>query len=260
MPAREPGPVVLLCGDGASGRIVWRALRRELPDVRVIVEAAPSRLRLLWRRARRVGALAALGQALFVALAVPLLRRAGARRIAGIRAEHGLDDSPFDDAVSRVPSVNAKATRERLRELRPAVVVVNGTRIIGRATLRAVDAPFVNMHAGITPTYRGVHGAYWALCDRRPDLVGTTVHLVDEGIDTGGVIEQATFAVSAADSFATYPYLHTAAGLPALVRAVRAALDGTLATRPAGRELPSRLHHHPTLWGYLERRVRLGIR
>jgi folate-dependent phosphoribosylglycinamide formyltransferase PurN len=35
-----------------------------------------------------------------------------------------------------------------------------------------------------------VHGGYWALAENNPQLVGTTVHFVDTGIDTGEVIEQ----------------------------------------------------------------------
>ncbi len=49
------------------------------------------------------------------------------------------------------------------------------------------------MHAGITLRYRGVHGGYWALAEQHPEWVGTTVHLVDPGIDTGGILAQSTF-------------------------------------------------------------------
>jgi methionyl-tRNA formyltransferase len=111
--------------------------------------------------------------------------------------------------------------------------------------------PFINMHAGVTPAYRGVHGGYWALAEGRPDLAGTTIHLVDEGIDTGDVIRQVTFAPSDADNFATYPYLHTAAGLPALLDAVDSILCGDGPARCAPKSQHSRLRYHPTLWSYL---------
>ena len=45
------------------------------------------------------------------------------------------------------------------------------------------------------------------------DESGVSMFYMDEGIDTGTVVEQATFTPSSADSFATYPYLHTAAAL-----------------------------------------------
>ena len=256
--------VVLLAGDGPSTRIVYHALRAGLPpDVRLeaIVEASVPRAQLLKRRVKRLGVAAVAGQLLFMAGVVPLLRRAGRRRVAEILRSHGLRDEPLPPTAHRVPSANAEAARALLRSLAPAVVVVNGTRILGRETLAAAPVPFVNMHAGITPAYRGVHGGFWALAEGRPDLVGTTVHRVDEGIDTGTIVEQAYFAVTPADSFWTYPYLHTAAGIPALLRAVCAVLDdGVLPAVPHDAALPSVLRYHPTVWTYLAARVRRGVR
>jgi len=60
----------------------------------------------------------------------------------------------------------------------------------------------------------GVHGCYRALAEGDADSVGATIHLLDEGIDTGPIIAQRRFAVTHEDSFVTYPYLHAAATLP----------------------------------------------
>ena len=164
-----------------------------------------------------------------------------------------------------------------LRDLAPAVVVVQGTRIISPAALAAVRCPFVNTHGGVTPRYRGVHGGYWALTEGRPDLVGTTVHLVDPGIDTGTVLARTHFTPGPQDSIATYFYLHLASGLPALAEQVARLVAGgraeptsqmpappTSATSESPGATPvqgnSRLWWHPTLWGYLARRWRAGVR
>lgn len=253
--------VVLLARDRVSTRIVFHRLRASFPDLRVVIEDGVSRAVLLKGRVRRLGLLPAAGQALFTVAAEPLLRRAAAARIAEIKREHRLDDAPIpEEVVTRVPSVNSDEARAALRALEPRVVVVNGTRIIGKQTLGCVDAPFINMHAGITPRYRGVHGGYWALAEGRGELAGTTVHLVDEGIDTGSVLGQAAFEATPRDSFATYPYLHYAAGLPLLEAAVRDALEGRLITRASLAADGSRLYHHPTLWGYLWARAARGAR
>jgi methionyl-tRNA formyltransferase len=201
------------------------------------------------------------GQVAFVLTVLPMLRLAGRRRSRDIEAHAGLDTSSIDGAIL-VRSVNDPATLAALLDLSPALVVVHGTRIIAGRILRAVDAPMLNLHMGITPRYRGVHGGYWALADGRPDLAGTTVHLVDEGIDTGGILGQATFEASARDSIATYPALHVACGLPVLIDVAGRLLDG-VATAPvaplAGAE-GSQLRWHPTAWGYLARRFRHGVR
>ena len=255
-----PGRVVLLASEGPSSRMVFNALRARFPDVHAVVEAPVPRSVLVRRRLKKLGVVTVAGQLAFMGLAQPWLRRRGDRRIRQILAEHGLDDAPFPDSVTRVPSVNGEEARAALRALDPAVVVVNGTRIIGRETLRAVDVPFLNVHAGITPAYRGVHGAYWALADGRPDLAGSTVHYVDEGIDTGGIVAQSTVAITRDDNFATYPTLQLAAALPALLDAVAAALAGAPPSSRRRDDLPSRLHSHPTAWGYLWRRLRRGVR
>jgi folate-dependent phosphoribosylglycinamide formyltransferase PurN len=212
----DPGGVVVLAGPGDTTDIVAHALSAQVPDLVVIEEQSPSRSRMARRRAERVGWPKVIGQVLFVTALMPVLRWWGEARIRAVVAGAGMDPTPFA-GKHRVESVNGSDTIELVQRLRPRLIVVNGTRIIGRALLDAIDCPIVNTHAGITPRYRGVHGGYWALAEGRPDLVGTTVHLVDPGIDTGGVLARAYFDTTASDTIATYPYLHLAAGLQMLV-------------------------------------------
>ncbi len=258
--------VVMLAGPGDATAIVANALRQRFGPVTIVVERPVPRWQLLRRRARRLGRREALGQGLFVLLAMPVLRRRASRRIGQIVAAHGLDQSPPGEPIIQVASVNSEECRRLLARLDPDVVVVHGTRIISTPTLECIKAPFVNMHAGITPQFRGVHGAYWALAEGHPDLAGTTIHLIDAGIDTGPILAQATFGVTALDSFASYPYLHLAAGLPLLLDAVAAALAGEPLTepptgrRPPSSPVPSVLRFHPTLWDYLAARGRRNVR
>ena len=199
-----------------------------------------------------------------------LSRRARSRVAALLESVHA-PSKPV--SLRHVESVNAAMTREMLRQLEPDVVVVLGTRIISSTVLKSVDCPFVNLHAGITPRYRGLHGVYWALSEGRPDLVGTTVHVLDAGIDTGAVLGRAYFRTEPEDSIATYPYLGLVMGLPVLADQVDRLLaeGGTgfgtpqiygASSDPAGEltKEDSRLWSHPTLWGYLKRRVRDGLR
>lgn len=255
---RRQDTIALICADGDSTRAIYSALRAEFSVVKVIMEQPVSRLQMAKRRAKRLGAIKVLGQVLFVACVVPVLHRSAAARIREIEDQFGLTKELPADVIN-VDSINSEAARSALREIDPAVVVVSGTRIIGKDTLESVDAPFINMHAGITPLYRGVHGAYWALAEDRQELVGTTVHLVDKGIDTGNIIEQAHFNVTEKDNFATYPYLHIACGIPVLLNAVRDALDGKLKVRAEPSDLDSKLRYHPSIWEYGYNRLRRGV-
>ena len=253
-------PVVLLCTDCDASRIVYHHLRRELHEVAVVVEDPVPRTQILRRRVRRLGARRVIGQTLFLTLVVPVLQRLGRRRIEEVKRTFGLVDTPFESA-HRVRSVNDPDARTTVEKLRPAVILVCGTRILSADTLRSFTAPVVNYHAGITPMYRGVHGGYWALTDGRPELAGSTVHLVDEGIDTGAILEQRTFDVTRRDSFVTYPYLHVAAALPALSSVVQRALSGErLVGRPPQPDLPSTLRSHPTIWFWARHAILDGVR
>ncbi len=254
------GRVVLLAGPDESTSIVANYLADRVRELIVVVESRQSRVRMARRRARRVGWLNATGQILFVALAQPVLHRTGTRRRESIREAASINTRPRvpDFAVS---SVNDDRTVSLLTSLHPSVVVVHGTRVIGAGVLQALECPVLNVHAGITPRYRGVHGGYWALAEHHPEWVGTTVHLVDPGIDTGGILAQVTFGITDEDSIATYPDLHLVHGLPLLGAQVEKVLAGGT-IEPVGESVApgSCLHYHPTLWGYLRRRWASGVR
>ncbi|HLO96129.1 MAG TPA: formyl transferase [Burkholderiaceae bacterium] len=255
-PDRKPdGPkVVLLCIDSLSSRVVANALHEAgLLSTLVIEKKISSRL-LLRNRIRRLGLPAVLGQLLFKLWTLPLQRRSG-QRIQEILRERGLKHAAFPHVdTHHVPSVNAPECLSILAELRPAVCVINGTRIVSSRTLDSIDAPFVNTHCGITPNYRGVHGGYWAVRNQDIDNFGSTIHFVDSGIDTGQVIEQVFVKPEPGDGFYTYPVLQTSAAMPALCRIVRTLAHGGEVTTLDRRGQASRLFHHPTLAQYLSGR------
>jgi folate-dependent phosphoribosylglycinamide formyltransferase PurN len=255
-----PGPVLFLGQDVPLTRAVVHALRAELSDLKVMFEDPVPRKEFVQRRIKRLGWWTVIGQVLFAKLVSPVLRRSARARIDEIIREFDLDESELDGEVIRVSSVNSDEARAAIADVRPSVIVVTGTRIIGKKTLAVTDAPFINLHAGITPLYRGVNGAYWALAEGRPELAGTTIHFIDEGIDTGTIIEQVSFPLSPEDSWVTYPYLHIAHGLPALVKAVQKARAGELTGSVERSDLDSKLRYPPTLWYYLWHRLRRGVR
>lgn len=252
--------IVMLAGPGESTDILFHALDAEFGVHRIIVETPVSQRQLLKRRAEKLGWSTVLGQIAFKLLIAGPLGRSSQPRLHALKQTHGLNDQPLPaNRTIRVPSVNDPACIAALQALNPDVVVVNGTRIIAKRVLANVPCPFLNTHAGITPLYRGVHGGYWALANNDAAHCGVSVHLVDAGIDTGGIIAQALIQPGLEDNFATYPLLQLIAGLPLLKDAVRAALAGPIQLRPAP-EGTSRLWSHPTLAEYRANRRRTGVR
>ena len=255
-PAFAQKKIVLLAGPGESTDILFHALDAEFGVHRIIVETPIGQQQLLKRRAEKLGWPTVLGQVAFKLLVAGPLGRAAQPHLRALKQAHGLRDQSLPpERTIRVASVNDPACIAALQELNPDLVVVNGTRIIAKRVLTSVSCPFINTHAGITPLYRGVHGGYWALANNDAAHCGVSVHLVDAGIDTGGIIAQALIAPGPDDTFATYPLLQLIAGLPLLKQAVRAALAGTVQLRPAPAG-PSRLWSHPTLREYWQNRHR----
>ncbi len=250
----ENKKIVLLSGKGFSSNAVYHALAGHFTISQVVLEDKVPMKPFLKRRIKNLGIWTVAGQVLFQALVVKWLTASSKKRTAAIIQQYALNGNEMPaEKVTAVNSVNDEQVQQLLQQWQPDLVVVNGTRIISKKILGSVSCRFINTHAGITPRYRGVHGTYWALVNNDAANSGVTVHLVDAGIDTGGILYQTTVVPTRADNFVTYPLLQLAAGIPLLVRAVEDALAENITTQTGTSD--SRLWYHPTIWQYLYNRI-----
>lgn len=251
--------IVLLACPGDSTHIVFHLLQKEFGQVTVIMEERESLRIYLKRRIKRLGIFKVFSQLLFQFLIAKPLSLISGKRIREIIRSAQMDTAEIPEhLVTRVSSVNTDEAIAALQQSRPDLIVVNGTRIIARRVLDAVNCRFINMHAGITPKYRGVHGAYWAMVNRDPEHCGVTIHFVDKGIDTGNIILQEKVIITRRDNFVTYPYLQLATGLGLMKQAVDRFFSGTIQVQPGTRE--SFLWYHPGFGQYLYNRIFKGVR
>jgi folate-dependent phosphoribosylglycinamide formyltransferase PurN len=207
-------------------------------------------LSLARRRMKKLGLLRVAGQVLFSAIVAPCLKYFSRKRIKEIKKQYSFNEAALPtENKAHFSSVNEDACVQLLKKLNPDIVIVNGTRIISKKVLACTNAKFINMHTGITPKYRGVHGGYWAVVNN--DLVncGVTVHFVDAGIDTGGVLFQALIPVTRVDNYITYPFLQFGEGLQLMKKAVDDVLASKAVIIPPF-SLESHLWYHPTIWQY----------
>ncbi|MCL2019856.1 MAG: formyl transferase [Oscillospiraceae bacterium] len=246
--------IALLCGEGISTNIVYNYLASKTNIGIVIIEEPVNKKAFIKNRIKKLGFLTVVGQILFSLLVIPILISTSKKRFQEICSDNLLDISEkflLSDKCKRVSSVNSSETIQYLKEYAPDIVVVNGTRIISENVLSSCDARFINMHAGITPAYRGVHGGYWALYNDDIENCGVTVHFVDKGIDTGGILGQARISPTSQDNFTTYPVLQIAAGLELEYKAIKDIENNSFSIQENG--LPSKLYTHPTIFQYLYR-------
>ena len=250
--------LLMLGGRHSTAHIVANALRNRFGNFPIILEGDVSGLQLARSRAKKLGYIETAGQVLFIQTVARWLKWSNRARIAEILRDGHLDATPVTSNVLQAKSINEPRVIDILRDTQPKVVAICGTRIISRQALESISGRFINMHAGITPGFRGCHGAYWALATGHPELAGTTIHWVDQGIDTGKVIKQGRIKIGPKDNFITYSYLQLAAGLPLLLQAVEEALRGEPRIEPLeGYDtVGSHLYYHPPLWSYLANRLR----
>lgn len=250
--------IVMLTGEAISTRYMYNGLKEDFEIQKVIQEVPVSMKQILKNRAKRIGYFQVFGQILFGVLVLPILRKFSKDKLISNRLKLNLSDQDIPhDQLIKVNSVNDKKTIEILKELNPDLVIVNGCRIISKRVLEQVNAVFINTHEGVTPRYRGIHGAYWALVNNDKENCGVTVHLVDKGVDTGGILYQGIVSPDADDNFTTYPIYQTAKGIELMKRAINDYYnDGLKTIQP---KLESKIWYHPTIWQYFYYWITKGV-
>ena len=248
----KPKKIILLLGPGESSRYLYHALKDGFNISAVAIEQQSSRLGLVKRRIKKLGILKVVGQLLFMFIIPPFLRSISKQRIRAMKQHYSFEEQIIpEQLVHRLPSVNSTIASKFLQEQNPDLVLISGTRIISQETLESTSTTFINIHAGITPAYRGVHGAYWALVNNDADRAVVSVHLVDKGIDTVAVIYQQQIDITAEDNFVTYPLIQLGEGIVLLKKALYAFIPGGLETQDTD-DSDSRLWIHPSLYDYIK--------
>ncbi len=252
MPPQKP--IVILATRSRTSYTLINTLAEQFTVGAVVFQAKPYR-KMLRYRLRTLGWWRVLQQLLFTIYDRAVIQPRSKKIIDTLLTDY--DDTP-PDARFRcidVDSINSQPVRDVLESVQPGCVVVSGTGIIGKTVLGLAPV-FLNVHVGITPRYRGVHGGFWAIYENRPDLVGVTVHKIDPGVDTGDIVAQDTLPVGPSDTFRTLPVRQYLVALPLMERAVTDAFNGTL--RSYQREdLTSKQWYSPTPAAYLQFRRNL---
>ena len=237
--------------------IIINSLADHFGPLNVILEKPESKWLFLRRRSKIVGIVSTFGQFATMVMVV-LGKRVISKRIAFLVSRSGLDVSErAEHNILPLNSVNEADFLKAIGTLKPDVVLLAGCRILTQSTLVAIACPVLNYHAGINPKYRGVNGAYWALASGDAENFGSTVHLVDQGVDTGEIFYQTRAEPQPGDSLMTYSYRLAAVSREICVKSVEDALKGNL--RPVKSDLPSKQWFHPTIWSYLWIGITRGV-
>lgn len=249
--------LVAMTSGGPHAWIMINALRRRFGDFPIILEDGESS-ETFWKRRRKLLGPTTVASMQAARIPIRLTKGKSSALVQEMIETEGLQpDPPASISPIKVPSVNSEAARHILQALSPKAVFVVSTRMIGRATLNATSAPFINYHSGINPAYRGMYGGYFALANGEPEHFGTTVHLIDDGVDTGDILYQSQVETDPRDNFHTYLWRLAAGSREIVISAMEDALNDTL--KPRTVDLPSKQYFAPTLGGYLWTGLSKGV-
>ncbi len=96
--------------------------------------------------------------------------------------------------VIETDDIRAEAFTTALRDLQPDLFIVVAFKILPPEILAIPSTGSLNLHASLLPRYRGAAPIHHALINGEKET-GCTVFLLDEGMDTGLILNQETIAV-----------------------------------------------------------------
>ena len=241
--------IIVVTAGGAYAWVIVNALANRFDTLEVVLEQPESKSVFLKRRARKIGWFQTAGQ-----FGTMLISRFG-KRFAQSRSNEIITNSGAQPELApeipltRVTSANGRDCLDLIAAKKPDVVFLAGCRMLSKSTLAAISCPVINYHSGINPKYRGLAGGWWARATGDHENYGTTVHLVDAGVDTGETLYQAFLTPDPRETLMTDSLAMAAGSRDIALRAVEDALSGNLQTRSS--DLPSVQRFHPPIWTYL---------
>ena len=121
-----------------------------------------------------------------------------------------------------------EALAAAIREYEVDLVVSAGLmRILPAGFVGEFSPRLINTHPALLPLFPGAHAVRDALAAGASET-GVTVHIIDEGVDTGPVLRQATVAVRAGETEADLHERIKQEERPLLVDTVRAIAEGEI--------------------------------
>lgn len=97
----------------------------------------------------------------------------------------------------------AKKLEENISHYNPDLIVLAGfMKILPSSFVHTFAPRIINIHPSLLPNFPGAHAVRDALASGAKET-GTTIHIVDEGVDTGPILGQQSLAVLPSDDEAS---------------------------------------------------------
>jgi len=103
----------------------------------------------------------------------------------------------------QVGDLNGPEVEGFLQRKVPEVVAFTGGGLLRKNVLNKPKIGVLNCHMGILPRYRGMDVVEWPVAEGRLDQegIGLTLHIMDQGVDTGPILLKSRYALHPGDTF-----------------------------------------------------------
>jgi hypothetical protein len=192
--------IVLACRDGPSSYyIAGRLAQKNLLSAIIVERGKTARRNKMRRMFRRSAFWQIPGNVLNIAF-LSIYQAIQERAIRKLVASGGLE-ARFPDGIQlvRVEDINDTNCKDFLEDRKPDYLVVMGTALLKDFVIDIPSIAALNIHGGLVPKYRNVHCDFWAYIDDDCDNIGTSILYLDEGIDSGDIVCQASAGVQIQD-------------------------------------------------------------
>jgi methionyl-tRNA formyltransferase len=225
--------IILITGDDEGHRYVANRLATEIQLAGIVVDEGTgdqNRLRKLWKR-YTIPQLASRAGLRFLAI----VRRDEVRRrnsIIKVLGPENCHDFLCPHVVTRVQGINSKEGIRVVSSLQPDVILVFGTGVVKQTVLSLARNLALNLHAGISPYYRGADCAFWPLYHNELNMLGATVHECTMQLDGGRIFATGCARLEPDDDLYSVFARCLRVGADLYVKVVKDLLAGTLEGKP----------------------------
>ena len=119
-----------------------------------------------------------------------------------------------------VPDLNHPDAGRHIALSEPDLIVRVSGGVLRRATFSLARLATLNIHHGRAPEIRGMFSILWGIVENRREWIGATVHLIDDGVDTGTVLWRGAPQLAPGDTGAHLLFRAHLEAVEALVRIV----------------------------------------
>lgn len=92
---------------------------------------------------------------------------------------------------------NSRYMLKKLRQLKPDFIILIGGGILKKNIIKTASVGVINAHPGLLPDIRGRDVVIHSILRDVP--LGVTLHFIDEGIDTGDILEKYIIPIKSTD-------------------------------------------------------------